>query len=103
MARKLLSTTDFATARGVTPGRIRQLINEGRIPEAKKFGSSDRSPWYIPENARILYPPERNRSFEKIKDWLRGEDWSRELTPHGNEKIVREFVNDADYWIEHTE
>lgn len=100
MPRKMLNTTQFARSKGVTPGRIRQLIAEDRIPEAFRVGDSPRSPWVIPENARILYPPERNRSFDKIKEWLHSEDWERTKSDH---IVVKEFINDADYWLQNTE
>lgn len=52
--RRLLSTRAFAEAQGLTEGRIRQLLLEGRIPEATRVGRR----WLIPEGARILdHPP----------------------------------------------
>lgn len=95
MARKRLNTTQFAAKHGVSTGRIRQLAIAGRIPEAEKVGHS----WVFPENARILHPPERDRGFDKIKEWLRSEDWEREQKP---EQVVREFINDARYWLDNT-
>lgn len=92
MARKRLSTQQFAKLKGCSDSRIRQLAIAGRIPEAEKVGKS----WVIPENARILHPPERNKGFDKIREWLQREDWDREL-PHTD---VREFLNDANYWID---
>lgn len=93
MARRKLSGPEFARRVGVTPSRIRQLCLTGRIPEAEKVGNT----WIIPEGARILRPPERDRGFAKINEWLSKEDWDREKTAH---QVVTEFVKEGRYWIE---
>lgn len=94
MPRKRVSTEQFAKLKGVSASRIRQLAIAGRIPEAEKVGKS----WVIPENARILHPPERNRGFDKVREWLRTEDWDRN---QGNQ-AVQEFIYDAKWWMERT-
>lgn len=42
-----LSTLEVAEVLGVTVGRVRQLLNEGRLPGARKFGRD----WMIPRES----------------------------------------------------
>ena len=46
--RQYLSVAEYARRRGVTPARVRQLLMEGRLPEAQKIGRD----WFIPATAR---------------------------------------------------
>ena len=60
---KYFDTKEFATKHGITPGRVGQLLVEGRIFPVKKVGRG----WIIASNATVIRPPERwNRKPQKM-------------------------------------
>ena len=45
MTAKLLTVADFAALHGISTGRVRTLLLQGRVPEAQRVGRA----WVIPE------------------------------------------------------
>jgi len=46
---KLLKTTEAAERLHVHPDTVRRWIKDGRFPNARKLGPTDKSPYAIPE------------------------------------------------------
>jgi hypothetical protein len=50
---RLLTVAEFATLHGISTGRVRTLLGQGRVPEAQRVGRA----WVIPE--KHSYTPGR--------------------------------------------
>jgi hypothetical protein len=48
--KDFMPLNDAAERLGVTPGRLRQLCGQGRVPGATKFAGA----WFLPKPLRIL-------------------------------------------------
>lgn len=53
---KYLDTKEFAAKHGITPGRVRQLLAEGRVYPADKVGGT----WLLYGNSVIVAPHHRH-------------------------------------------
>lgn len=57
-----ITCSQAAKREGVTPGRIRALLGQKRIPGAKMLGPI----WMIPEGFQVLPSKKRTRGLQKI-------------------------------------
>lgn len=66
---RYLTTKEFGEKHGITPGRVRQLLAQGRVYPSQKVGSV----WLLYGNSVIIAPHDRHgENRRKIDPIVRG-------------------------------
>ena len=60
---RFMTLSEAAIKLGVTPGRLRQLAQQGRVLGARKVGRA----WVIPTNVKIIQNMEDKNRKKKLK------------------------------------